>query len=51
MLIVLTIHISLVSEKLKTLNAKARFNEDSPLLESGLMGKAHLLLYQTSGNE
>jgi hypothetical protein len=32
-------------------NAKARFNEDSPLLESGLMGKAHLLLYQTSGNE
>jgi len=32
-------------------NAKVRFNEDSPLLESGLMGKAHLLLYQTLGNE
>ena len=32
-------------------NAKARFNEESPLLESGLMGKAHLLLYQTSPNE
>jgi len=32
-------------------NARVRFNEDSPLLESGLIGKAHLLLYQTAVNE
>ena len=32
-------------------NAKARFTEDSPLLESGLLGRAELLIYQIPGDE
>jgi hypothetical protein len=32
-------------------NAKVRFNKDTPLLESGFTGKAHLLFYQTSEND